>query len=268
MTNGHYWVRIRESGTPLGAGFLVTRVYVLTVLHCLRPMSSEDASLELELPDGRILKGRLCDSVDEVDLALIAIEGARVHQLPPAPPTDWPRPRVRWRGSYCPPGEHMQLSGIVTHAPIPYRSIEQGEFTGLQLTAEQDVDDFSGYSGSPVDTDPFEEDEERPVVGILMEQLTSREDPARGSNVLIAASIRHAMELFPHFGVDHLRNGGHTSPPRAAGRKVQQRVEDVLTSLRQWEEAGLITAEDAQQQRRRTLTQFGNSALGGDPDGP
>ncbi|MGF0174556.1 S1 family peptidase [Streptomyces sp. Marseille-Q5077] len=259
-------MRIREGGTPLGAGFLVTRVYVLTAMHCLRSMSSEDASLELELPDGRILKGRLCDSVQEVDLALISVEGARVHQLPPAPPTDWPRPQVRWRGSYCPPGEHMQLSGIVTHAPITYRSAEQGEFMGLQLTAEQNVDDFSGYSGSPVDTDPRKANGQRPVVGILMEQLTSRENPAQGSNVLIAASIRHALDLFPHFGVDHLRQGGHIPPPRTAGRNMRRGTEDVLTSLRQWEEAGLITADEAQEQRRRTLRQFGNTALGGDPD--
>ncbi|MFE0256161.1 serine protease [Streptomyces sp. NPDC059010] len=268
MTGGHYWVRIKEGGTPLGAGFLMTRVYVLTALHCLQQMSSQDASLELELPDGRTLKGRLCDAVEEVDLALIAVEGARAHQLPLAPPTDWPRPRVRWRGSYCPPGENLQLSGTVTHAPITYRSAEQGEFTGIQLTAEQDVDDFSGYSGSPVDTDPVKDSDERPVVGILMEQLTSREDSARGSNVLIAASVRHAMELFPHFAVDHLRSDGAVPPTRAAGRSVRGRTEDVLASLRQWEESGLITAQDAQEQRRRTLRQFGNSALGGDPDEP
>lgn len=208
----------------------------------------------------------MCDSVEDVDLALIAVEGARVYELPPAPPTDWPRPRVRWRGSYCPPGEDLQLSGVVTHAPVSYHSAALGEFKGLQLTAEQDVDDFSGYSGSPVDTDPVERKGERPVVGILMEQLTSREDPTRGSNVLIAASVRHAMDLFPHFGVDHLRNGGHAPPARAAGRKAGQRVEDVLTSLRQWEEAGLITPQEAQSQRGRTLRQFGDSALGDDPD--
>lgn len=265
MTTGHHWVRIREGGTPLGAGFLVTRVYVLTALHCLRPMSSEDAALELELPDGRILKGRLCDSVPDVDLALISVEGARVHQLPPAPATDRPRPAVRWRGTYCPPGEHMQLSGTVTHAPITYPSAEGGEFTGLQLTAEQQVGDFSGYSGSPVDTDPRKANEERPVVGILMEQLNSREDPTRGSNVLIAASVRDAMELFPHFSVDYLRHAGEI-PPRAPRPNVRRRVDEALKSLRQWEEAGLIAPDEAQEERVRILRQFGERALEDDPD--
>ncbi|MEU5599723.1 serine protease [Streptomyces sp. NPDC020298] len=286
MTDWHYWVRIRENGRHLGAGFFVTRVFVLTAMHCLRQVSSEDARLEVELADGQVMSGRLCDSVKEVDLALIAIEGAHAFDLPLAPPTDWPRPQVRWSGTYCPPGENTQLSGRVTHAPIDYRSAEGGEFKGIQLTVDQLLGDYSGYSGSPVDTDPVKagrsdpfEREERPVVGILMEQQFSREDPTTGSNVLVAASVRHAMDLFPHFSIDWLRNGGRApEPQRAASQESSEAAEEaaaqratreadvVLRSLRRWEEAGLITSAEAQEQRRRTLRQLGDGALGGDGD--
>ncbi|MFF4733783.1 serine protease [Streptomyces mirabilis] len=286
MTDRHYWVRISEDGRHLGAGFLVTRVFVLTAMHCLRRVSSEDARLELELADGRVMTGRLCDSAKEVDLALIAVEGAHAHDLPPAPPTDWPRPQVRWSGTYCPPGENTQLSGRVTHAPIDYRSAEGGESKGIQLTVDQLLGDYSGYSGSPVDSDPVRagrsdpfERGERPVVGILMEQQLSREDPTTGSNVLIAASVRHAMDMFPHFSIDWLRNGGHAPEPphavsqepteatvEATAQRASREADVVLRSLRQWEEAGLITSAEAQEHRRRTLRQLGDWALGGDDD--
>jgi hypothetical protein len=264
MTERHYWVRIGEDGRHLGAGFLVTRVFVLTAMHCVRGLSSEDARLELELADGRVVPGRLCDSAKEVDLALISVEDAHSHDLPLAPATDWPRPHIRWRGTYCPPGESTQLSGKVTHAPIDYRSAEGGEFKGIQLTVDQLLGDYRGYSGSPVDTDPGASVQPRtslrqgrPVVGILMEQQLSREDPDTGSNVLVAASIRHAMELFPHFSIDWLRNGGRVPEPSSSStrtasaanevareRTPAREVDVLLKSLKQWEEEGLITRAD------------------------
>ncbi|WP_217205446.1 trypsin-like peptidase domain-containing protein [Streptomyces sp. AC550_RSS872] len=264
MTGGDYWVRISEGGRPLGAGFLLAPVYVLTAMHCLRGADTEYGRLELELADGRVMAGRLCDSVKENDLALIHIDDAHQYDLP-LPPVDWPRPHVRWRSTYCPSDEQTKLSGRVSHAPILYRSVEGGEFAGLQLTVEQGLGDYSGYSGSPVDTGPA-------VVGILMEQQYSREDPSKGSEVLVAASVRHAMDLFPHFGMESLRNGGQAPEEpceptgQAGGRNVVRDVEVVLKALRQWEEAGYITQEEAQEQRGRTLRKFGDRALGGDPD--
>jgi hypothetical protein len=277
---GHSWVRIKEAGTYLGAGFLVTRVYVITAQHCLLDMTSEEARLDLELPDGQVLSGRLCDADESADLALILVEKARSLRLPPAPHTDWPRPGVRWRGTYSPPGENLQLDGVVSHAPISYRrggDGEEGTFTGLQLTVEQDVGNFSGYSGSPVDTDPVEVAEERPVVGILLEQIDNRVHPDLGSNVLIAASVRHAMALFPHFGVDWLRTGGQGSnagPSRPGdersaeptSRKAARDTEVVLRSLREWEQTGLISEAEAQEHRGQTLREFRERALGDDED--
>lgn len=67
--NRTHRVHMHESGTYLGAGFLLTRGFVLTALHCLRGASADDAVLTLELPDGRSVPARRCDAVAEPDLA-------------------------------------------------------------------------------------------------------------------------------------------------------------------------------------------------------
>ncbi|MHA5053283.1 S1 family peptidase [Streptomyces sp. SD15] len=272
MTERHYWVRIRKGGRPLGAGFLLTQEFVLTAMHCVRELSSDDCRAELELPDGRLIPGRLCDSVKGADLALIAVDDARSHELPLAPKTDWPRPNTRWRVTYCPPGESTQLSGYVTHEPVDYPSLAGGGFKGVQLTVEQELGTYAGYSGSPVDTDP-----KRPVVGILMEEQRSREDPNRGSNVLFAASVQHAMDQFPQFRVHRLRDWILAAEPPSSGSAsddsdtapdwIPAHEADVLLKrLKQWEEGGYITAAEAAEQRRRTLQRLGDLALGGDLD--
>src|SRR4051795_944160 len=92
LAERHFWVRISEKGEHRGAGFRVTRMYVLTAMHCLRDVSSEDAPLDIELPDGQVISGRLCHLVGEADLALIAVEDSRSRDLPLAAAPGWPRP--------------------------------------------------------------------------------------------------------------------------------------------------------------------------------
>jgi hypothetical protein len=282
-----YWVHIEEGRRHLGAGVLITRGFVLTALHCLRTLSATDARVDLILPDERRVTGRVCDSIKEADLALIAVENAHAHGLPPAPPADWPRPQVRWKGSYRPPREHTRLSGTVTHAPIRYRNAAGGEFVGLELVVDQLLGDFSGYSGSPVNAEPHETGEprasgERPwrVVGILMEQELGRADSS-GCNVLYAASLRHAMDLFPHFDVARLVKEA-TGVPLSIPEPISPSAEEsdgkaqvgllgptadadaILKALRQWEEGGEITAREAADHRGRVLRKLGDQLLGGD----
>ncbi|MFI1488629.1 serine protease [Streptomyces sp. NPDC020747] len=278
-----HWVRIDEGLRHLGAGLLVTRGFVLTALHCLRDLSSPDAVMDLRLADGRELSGRLCDAIKDADLALIAVEYAHTHGLPPAPATDWPRPQVSWQGAYLPPGETTRLSGMVTHAPVRHR-VEDRQFTGLQLTVDQEIGDFHGYSGSPVDTEGDPQGALRRVVGILMEQEPRRDEAAgQGSNVLYAASVRHALELFPYFDVEHLRwlvSGaeGLSAEPRQPERPASHTeggtqegaladAQDFLASLRAWEESGLISRAEAEEQRRGALRKLSDRLLGRGADG-
>ncbi|MET9913454.1 serine protease [Streptomyces sp. NPDC006476] len=269
MSITSYWVQIDQGDLHLGAGFLVTRGFVLTALHCVEGVSSYDAQLDLQLADGQRVPGRLCDRIEDADLALVAVVNAHAYNLPIAPPTDRPRQDISWKGSYRPPGEKTRLSGQVTHAPISHQSESGGEFTGLQLTVDQEVHDFAGYSGSPVDIDPAEAgSRERPVVGILMEQELSRADGSPDTNVVFAASVLHAIERFPYFDVAHLRTAVTGKQLALPTRKPRQAVpeggvEAFLMRLRQLEDDGYITPQEAAEQRARALQTLGDQLLGG-----
>ncbi|MFJ2006840.1 S1 family peptidase [Streptomyces chartreusis] len=266
------WVRIHEGELHLGAGFLVTRGFVLTALHVVSGASGDDARLNLHLPDGKRVPGRLCDRIEDSDLALIAVLDAHAYDLPPAPPTDRPRPDVAWLGNYRPPDTKTALSGQVTHAPITHRSDAHGEFTGLQMTVAQLVHDFAGYSGSPVHAVPAGAGPgERPVVGILMEQELSRADGSRDTNVVFAASVLHAAERFPYFDVGHLRDVVAGKPmvlpgprPPAEPRRDPPAVdvEGYLKRVRQLLDDGLITPEEAARSRDRALRALDDQLLG------
>ncbi|GAA2097501.1 hypothetical protein GCM10009801_67920 [Streptomyces albiaxialis] len=270
-----YWVHIHEGDRYLGAGFLLTRGFVLTALHCLRSLPSDQALLRLELADGQSVSGRVCDAVEEADLALIAVRNAHAYAatLPQAPATDAPRADVRWNCRYVPPNEDAgtRLSGTVTHAPVDHRCLAGGVVPALQLRVEQALGSFAGYSGGPVETRT--EDEAGPVVGILLEEKLNRLDPAQGSNVLFAATVRHAVERFPQFAVGHLRavvtdpapdpeRPAAGSPPSGHASALSG-VADLLTSLRQWEESGLITAAEAEKTRGRALKRLADGVRDG-----
>ncbi|MFJ2008556.1 S1 family peptidase [Streptomyces chartreusis] len=288
MRETQYWVRICEGERCLGAGFLITRAFVLTALHCLRWRSAGNSRFDLELPDGRRLAGQLCEEIKDADLALIAVEDAESHGLAPAAPTDWPRPEVGWRGTYCPPSEETRLSGRVTHETVDYRNAADGVFKAVQLTVDQQLGTYDGYSGSPVDTAGAQARHEqhgqtapRPVVGILMEERLDRADASRVSNVLIAASVLHAMDRFTQFSIGHLRNQvsvpeSHRPAPPAA--QAQQGDEEhttpsltstdlYLRQLQRWEEEGVLSQEEATEERRWALRLLRRRLAQGPVDG-
>ncbi|MFI6567418.1 trypsin-like peptidase domain-containing protein [Streptomyces sp. NPDC050534] len=240
-----YWVRIRAEGMYKGAGFRMTRQFVLTAMHCLRDLSKE-ARLELELPDGAVMHGRLRRSAPQADLALIAIEESSARDLRPAA-TDWPRPNARWRVTYSPPGDNARLTGNVTDEPYDFHKAEGVTYKGFQLTVEQELKNFQGYSGSPVETEPG-----HPVVGILMDEQLSREYSPVVTNVLYAASVQEAMSLFPEFRLTRLRDSllaseSSSHEPEtlsiAMGRAPEgslRAADELLRWMRRWEETGSL----------------------------
>ncbi|WP_405933649.1 serine protease [Streptomyces sp. NBC_00827] len=289
MSEPHYWVAIEKEGRHLGAGFLVTRAFVLTARHCLRGMTSPDSPVSLLLPDGRRVPGRVSGTIEEADLALIEVDDAHRHELPTAAPTDRPRPRTPWRGTYSPPGENARLSGLVTHAGVDHPSgVPGGMFKAIQLAVDQLLGDYSGYSGSPVHTGDGsgpDGQSSRFVVGILMQQQLSRENGVSGTNVLFAASVRDALDRFSQFSVTHQedivtlpapraadstaspeppaprRPDAHESAPDSAD-EVLGDVDKFLKSLREWETSGVITADDANRERRHALKRLRARFLG------
>ncbi|MFI0895539.1 serine protease [Streptomyces sp. NPDC020983] len=200
-TGADYWVELFQGERRLGAGFLLTRRFAVTALHCLRGTADGGAEVTLSLADGTRVPGRVSRQDKEADLALIEISAAhRVAQ--PVPVAGVARGGERWRGPYRPTANDVELTGRVAGGAIPYDCEGGGRIEALQLTADQLLGDYSGYSGGPVEG--ADEGREPAVVGILLEQAPDRADAGRSANVLFAATIREVMRRFDHFDVGHL----------------------------------------------------------------
>ncbi|MGB8946698.1 MAG: trypsin-like serine protease [Streptomyces sp.] len=218
MTDEAYWVELHVSQQRLGAGFLLTRRFVLTALHCLRGLAASDSQLDVVLADGNSLSGRVCQYDKSADLALI--------MLSPACEVSVPIPRAGvafggdgWHGPYRPAQMEAQLSGRVDHGATTYECEGGAVIEALQLTVEQQLGDYSGYSGGPV-VKGGPEDEDPVVLGILLEQLPKRGAAGEAANVLFGATVGEAMRRFDHFDVEHLIDvlRPRNSPPHRVER--------------------------------------------------
>ncbi|MFI0718447.1 serine protease [Streptomyces sp. NPDC021224] len=202
MTAGtDYWVELSHGQRRLGAGFLLTRRFVVTALHCLRGTGDGEGEVDVLLADGTRVPGRVSRQDKEADLALIEIS-AGYGLAQPVPAAGVARGGERWRGPYRPALNDVELTGWVAGGALPYDCEGGGRIEALQLTADQHLGDYSGYSGGPVES--VEEGQAPAVVGILLEQAPDRADPSRSANVLFAATIREVMRRFDHFDVGHL----------------------------------------------------------------
>lgn len=291
MTRVGYWVDLFQAQRHLGAGFLLTRRFVLTALHCLEALDAPDDEVDIALADERRVPGRVCSKVKEADLALIEI--AASYELALQMPAAQVALRGdRWWGPYRPAPGDAQLSGGIEHGAVRHTCEGGGSIEALQLTADQHLGDYSGYSGGPVEGGSTEG---APVVlGILLEQAMDRQSAGhRAANVLFAATIAEAMRRFDHFDVGHLidalrppaENGAaalEPSPPppgrEPAFREApglddspppgrQDVAESLLHNLQRWSEQGLIDPTQFAQARLRVLQRVIDGELGADGRG-
>ena len=101
---------------------------------------------------------------------------------------DRARPGLGWNDPYRPNAEDVCLDGMVTAAPVSYQCRAGDEIEAIQLTCNQLLGDYSGYSGSPLMRDY--PDGSQGVLGILIEQRSDLAPEAqRGANVLIGTSV-------------------------------------------------------------------------------
>ncbi|WP_030567572.1 S1 family peptidase [Streptomyces aureocirculatus] len=209
---GPYWVDLHRAGQRLGGGFLLTNWLVLTALHCLRGLVQVDDHVDVVLADGRRLDAHVSRLDPEADLALIGITPPQ-RATPRIPNSGPARIGGRWRGPYRPAANEVELSGRIDTRAASYLSEGGGTIEALQLSADQFLGDYSGYSGGPVEdttscdnhTPEHTADKQHPVVvGILLEQAPDRIAADRAANVLFAATIAEAMRRFNHLGVAHL----------------------------------------------------------------
>ncbi|EPH44988.1 serine protease [Streptomyces aurantiacus] len=220
MTCGPYWVDLHRAEQRLGGGFLLTNWLVLTALHCLRGLARIDERVDVVLDqrvdvvlaDGRRLAAHVSRLDAEADLALVSITSPQ-RAAPQIPKSGPARIGGRWRGPYRPAANDVELSGRIDTRAAAYLCEGGGVIEALQLSADQILGDYSGYSGGPVEdttsTDGHTPDQngskqDAVVVGILLEQAPDRAAADRAANVLFAATIAEAMRRFNYLDVAHL----------------------------------------------------------------
>lgn len=225
MGSTDYWVEIRRCGTRLGAGFVLTRHYVLTASHCLRSVKSDDEHLELSFAGGGVSPGRVRERAAGADLALIDI--LKPHENPsPVPHADRAGQGDTWFAPYRPSASDPYLSGDVLNEAIPFKCAAGSEIQALQLSCSQSLGDYAGYSGGPVERRVS--DGNSALLGVLLEQYPDRQSAERASDVLFAATIAEALRCFNYLDVEHLLkilSGDNAAPdegPSAHGRPARR----------------------------------------------
>jgi hypothetical protein len=264
VTEPGYWVDLYQAQQHLGGGFLLTRRFALTALHCLRGLPL-DEHVGIELADGTRIEGRVCQQDKEADLALIEI--AAEHQLNvPIPTADVARDGDHWRGPYRPALHDIHVRGQVSGV-APHRCVSGATIDSLQLTTEQHLHNFAGYSGGPVESVPSDRHRMPAVVGILIEQIPDKTDDSRAANVLIAATIGEAVRRFDHFDAAHLID---VLRPPLPGQKDEspaaERIaaaEALLRQLDEWAERKIMDPAQIAELKFMTVQKLIDKELGG-----
>ena len=254
-TSTGYWIEIFRQGTRLGGGFLLNQHHALTALHCVRNAEPGE-NVELSLATGEKIPGRVCEHARGADLALIDLLKPRETAFI-TPSADRAERGDKWSAPYRPSTSDPLLGGDVLAGQIKYRCEAGLEIEALQLGCSEQLGDYSGYSGGPVERQV--PGQKPSLLGILVEQFPDRQAPGRASEVLFAATIGEALRRFNCLGVGHLMNvldthektpwrcppADEPQPPAApaSGSMVESRIaaaNSIMETIREWARNGVL----------------------------
>lgn len=180
--------RIVADGRTLGAAFLVAPSVVITASHVIGTRGPGEVRFVLD--DGPVVEVAEIRRDEVWDIAALMVAG----ELLGAPLVGEATNGVRWRVDARPDNSDPALTGSVGSGRRLVRNAADAEVELLQLTVEQDLGRFDGYSGAAVTSDG-----DPPVVmGVVVEQVLERglsSSPRRAAaNVLYAVSITEALQ--------------------------------------------------------------------------
>jgi hypothetical protein len=285
MSEAGYWVNISRGGSQLGAGFLLVGCYVVTTYHCLARgvQEADDADVEVRLAHGEMLRGRVHRLSPAADLALIDVPGLS-ERGPVSPHPDRASAGQAWRNPYRPSIGHAFLSGMIDALPVSYLCEGGDAVEAMQLRCEQDLGDYSGYSGSPIEGKGPEGDTK--LFGILIEQypehFPTSSGPRPASKVLFAVMLSEVarrffhsdllLDLLPSSSVDEAarprRDDSKFLATDWARKDAQSRtafVDVALRALDEWQKSGLVDALHITALKVQVIERY---LLGGSTGGP
>lgn len=232
MNPTDYWVEVRlTDGGVLGAGFYVTRRYVMTADHCLQSLRESESDVVLVHADGTETPGQVCERRVDVDLALIRLVGKSLVRPPTAQVC---AKGDRWRTPNRPTPADPHLHGDVDEPSVKYDCEGGAQLEALQLRTDVTLGSYKGYSGSAVERMGAEP----ALAGVLQEQYGNRHDRGLGAtNVLFAVTMREALEAFDDY-FDHC--GSATVAPPPSPPKELDHLTSTLEHAADWLARGLL----------------------------
>jgi hypothetical protein len=199
-----------------GRGVSVSPGIFLTAHHVV--MDAAPPDVMINVASGANIRVSRIDSDPALDLAALHLEQETL-----AAPVRDARAGMRWFVSPLAGTGLPALTGTITEVNRTWQNEGGSRQPVLQLNVEQQLGDFSGYSGSGV----RENDGSGALLGILIEQQPRRDLASShgAANVLYAVPISHAVEAFKLTGHQY-------SSAKAQLPAVMAYHDAVLASLR------------------------------------
>jgi tetratricopeptide (TPR) repeat protein len=202
--------RILAQGKDKGAGFAVAPRLVLTANHVVR--GQEESSLQFVGETAIPINIMRVRRAEELDIALLYLTNDASDVLSVCDGAD----ELEWRVEMEPRGNDPWLTGVITASRRRFTNQQKHQTEAMQLRVNELLQEYAGYSGSPV----ILKASPRMVVGVLVEELRMRIAALLGqsvpaSNVLYAIPVRQVIDRFA------LNVTLHPAPTPVADRAVE-----------------------------------------------